>query len=42
MIAQLRDMLTAEDSSIMAEKNDHRRPTGPERAKSLGLSVDIG
>ena len=32
-IAQLRDMLAAEDSSVVAEKNDHGGTAGPQRAE---------
>jgi len=42
MIAQLRDMLTAENSSIMAQKYDYRRVAGPERAESLWLPIGVG
>jgi hypothetical protein len=33
MLAQLRDMLTAEDSSVMAQKDDHGGILFPQRAK---------
>jgi len=42
VVAQLRDMLTAEDSSIVAEEYDDRRAAGPERAQSLWLPVGVG
>lgn len=32
VLAQLRDVLTAEDSAIVAEKNDDRRIAGPQTA----------
>ena len=30
MVAQLRDVLAAEDSSVVAKKGDHRGVVGPE------------
>src|SRR5258708_39996846 len=42
MVAQLRDVLTAEDSSVVAKKDDDRRAVGPERAEGLLLSVNVG
>jgi hypothetical protein len=33
MVAQLRNMLAAEDSSVVAQENDHGRPTFPQRTK---------
>jgi hypothetical protein len=40
--AQLRDMLAAEDSSVVAKKDDHSGPVGPERAEAHELSQRIG
>jgi hypothetical protein len=42
MVAQLRDVLTAEDSSVVAKKDDDRRAVGPKRAEGLLLSVHVG
>ena len=36
--AQLRDVLAAEDSSVVAKEDDHRRLVVPERAEPDGLS----
>jgi hypothetical protein len=41
-VAQLRDMLTAEDSTPVAQKNDHRELVRPERAEPDGLAIDVG
>jgi len=32
MLAQLRDVLTAEDSTIVPQEDHHRRPVRPQRA----------
>ena len=32
VLAQLRDMLAAEDSAVMAKEHDYRGPAGPQRA----------
>ena len=42
LVAQLRDVLAAEDSSVVAQEGDHRRLVGPERAKSNRLSFRVG
>ena len=42
VLAQLRHMLAAENSAIMAQKHYHRRATGPQRAKAYGVAVEIG
>lgn len=42
VLAQLRDMLPAEDSSIVAKKNNHGRRRVPERSQSDLISVGIG
>ena len=42
VVAQLRDVLAAEDSSVVAKEDDHRRMVGPERAESDRLSFRIG
>jgi len=39
--AQLRDMLTAEDSAVMAEKNNDRRRIGPQRTQPDCFAIDI-
>ncbi len=41
VVAQLRDVLAAEDSSVVAKEGDHRRLVGPERAEGDGLSVRV-
>lgn len=41
-VAQLRDMLTAEDSTPVAQKNDDRGLVRPERAELDGLAIDVG
>jgi len=41
MAAQLRDVLAAENSSVVAKKDDHRRAVGPERAEAHSLSVGV-
>jgi hypothetical protein len=42
MFAQLRDMLAAENSSIVPEENDHSRRGGPQRAEPHFAPVGIG
>ena len=42
VVAQLRDVLTAEDSSVVAEKDHDRRTIGPERAQLLRVSIGVG
>ena len=42
VVAQLRDVLAAEDSSVVAKEGNHRRLVGPERAESHGLSFRVG
>jgi hypothetical protein len=42
MFAQLRDVLPTKDSSIVAEKNEHRRLLGPQPAKTDFQTVGIG
>ena len=39
--AQLRDMLTAENSAVMAEKNNDRRRIGPQRTQPDCFAIDI-
>ena len=39
--AQLRDVLTAEDSTVMAEEHDDRRPVRPEQVELDGTFVRI-
>ena len=41
-VAQLRNMLAAEDSTPMAEKDNHRRTLRPQRTQSHGISINIG
>jgi hypothetical protein len=41
MIAQLRDVPAAEDSSVVAKEGDHRGLVGPERAESDQLSFGV-
>ena len=41
MLAQLRDVLAAEDSSIVAKEYDHGGTVSPERTKLDLLPVDI-
>jgi hypothetical protein len=42
MLAQLRDMLAAEDSAVVTQENDHSRTIGPQRTQTYGLALDIG
>jgi hypothetical protein len=42
VLAQLRDVLAAKHSAVVAQKNDHRRPIGPNRAESHGPLTNIG
>ena len=41
VFAQLRDVLAAEDSAPVAQKDHRRRPFSPERAQLHGLAVNI-
>ena len=41
VFAQLRDVLTAEDSTIMAEENENRRPLFPESSKTMVVPIAI-
>jgi hypothetical protein len=41
VLAQLRDMLAAKDSPVMAEKHHHHRRRGPERPEPLLAAVAI-
>jgi hypothetical protein len=41
VLAQLRDMLTAENSTVVAEKSHHRRPFRPQRTQLYRVAVDI-
>ncbi len=41
VFAQLRDVLTAEDSTIMAQKDDHGRAVSPQRAQPDGIAVGV-
>ena len=40
--AQLRDVFAAEDSAVMAQKDDYRRTIVPERAQPHRLAVGVG
>ena len=42
MVAQLRDMLAAEDSSVVAKEGDHCGLVGPKRAESDRPSFRVG
>jgi hypothetical protein len=42
VFAQLRDMLTAEDSAIVPEKNHHRGRFRPQRSKQDLFVIGIG
>jgi hypothetical protein len=39
--AQLRDMLSAEDSTVVAEEDQHGGAALPQRTQARGISVDI-
>jgi hypothetical protein len=41
VLAQLRDVLATEDSTVMTEKNDHCRTACPEASQLHRLSIDI-
>lgn len=41
MCAQLRDVLTAEDSAVMAKKDHSSRTVGPQRAEADHLAVNV-
>jgi len=42
VFAQLRDMLAAENSTVVAEKNNHRRRRFPKRAQTEFAAIAIG
>jgi hypothetical protein len=42
MFAQLRDVLAAENSAVVAKKNNHCRGLRPKRAKAGGTAIDVG
>jgi len=42
MFAQLRDVLAAENSAVVAKKNNHRRGLCPKRAKARGMAIEVG
>jgi hypothetical protein len=42
VFAQLRDVLAAENSSVVPEKNQYRRLRGPQRTETKLLSLAIG
>ena len=39
--AQLRDMLAAENSAVVAEKNEHSRSALPQRSQTRGLAIGV-
>jgi hypothetical protein len=41
MFAQLRDMLAAEDSAVVAQENDHGGIGCPQRAKPNGRALRV-
>jgi hypothetical protein len=41
VLAQLRDVLTAEDSAVVTQKDHDCRATLPERPQSHGFAIDI-
>jgi hypothetical protein len=42
MGAQLRDVLAAEDSAVVAQEDDHRRLSGPQEIELHGALIGIG
>ena len=42
MIAQLRDVLPAEDSAVVAEEDENGRIIFPERAEADGFAKGVG
>jgi hypothetical protein len=42
MFAQLRDVLTAEDSTVMPQEDDHRRLLRPKRPQPQLLPISVG
>ncbi len=42
MVAQLRNMLAAEDSSVVAKEDDHRRAAFPQRTKPNFAPISVG
>jgi hypothetical protein len=42
VFAQLRDVLTAKNSAVVAQKNQHGRLPGPQRAKTNVPPIAIG
>ena len=42
VLAQPRDVLAAEDSTIVTEKDDHGRGIGPERPEAYRLAINVG
>jgi hypothetical protein len=41
VFAQLRDVLAAEDSTVMPQKNDHSRTLGPKRSQAHAVAINI-
>ena len=42
VLAQLRDVLAAEESTVMPKEGDHRRAIGPERAEPHLVALSVG
>jgi len=42
VLAQLRDVLTAENSAVVPQKNEHRGPARPQRTENYFPSIAIG
>jgi hypothetical protein len=42
VLAQLRGVLTAENSTVVSKENHNRRPGSPERSQSNRLPVNVG
>jgi hypothetical protein len=42
MFAQLRDVLAAEDSTVVAKKDNYCRRLSPKRAEAGGMAINVG
>lgn len=42
IVTQLRDVLAAENSTVVTQENDDRRRVGPQRAETNGVPIHIG
>lgn len=42
MLAQLRDVLTAKDSAVVAQEDQHHGMLGPQGAQTHGIGIAIG